>query len=530
MGWVTAAAKRVYDGRRGQASVVGLALVVAMVILGTVAIVTFGNAAIDGAEDQSRLTRAEHSMTLFDSKAAQVGLGDTQVHTVNFGDDAGNYVVDESAGTISIIQLDYDDNTTNDDGDNDVITTYDGNPGTEDDVYILPPQPLGAVVHETEGAQVAYQGGGVWRKGDDGGVSMISPPEFHYRGLTLTLPIIQTKGSGSVAGTARATIEKSNSEVPVYPHPTKKYDHTGDSFQNPIERGEVLIEIQSEYYKGWGKYFEDRTEGKVNYFPATDTVTVRLISLGNLGDFQMPGDGGHLVVPGASDGHNSKELSIKVRPDDADSANFANLQWSFYAQSGSQQLEIHLKKSGSGTKCTSGSTDIKADLTIYFSDDGGTTYHGWHESEAYEAQCADLNDDGDDEIYFEIDFIDDEDGDTEYDDLETNDPEMTYQSLSSSDLQHFSLSGASLDSSPKFDEHSSVGWEPVDPTTTTMTSDRLLNHYFGLLPNDFYLTVDDKNSDTMNEGVSGGTFNTEGSGKFVTYLHVTRNEVKVTID
>ena len=55
---------------------------------------------------------------------------------------------------------------------------------------------LGSVVSESGDSEIAYQSGGVWRRsGDDS--RMVSPPEFHYRGRTLTLPVIAVNGDGA---------------------------------------------------------------------------------------------------------------------------------------------------------------------------------------------------------------------------------------------------------------------------------------------------------------------------------------------
>ncbi|MFC7194689.1 hypothetical protein ACFQL4_08535 [Halosimplex aquaticum] len=40
---------------------------------------------------------------------------------------------------------------------------------------------LGAVRYENGDHDIAYQGGGVW-KGTEAGTTMLSPPEFHFRG------------------------------------------------------------------------------------------------------------------------------------------------------------------------------------------------------------------------------------------------------------------------------------------------------------------------------------------------------------
>jgi hypothetical protein len=522
---------------RAQSAPLGVALLLGITILGTTAVVGLGGVALTDAQESSNLARAEQSMTLFDSQAAQVALGNSDIQTVDFGTGEGTYSVNPNAGEISIVQLDCDD-----DGDNGA--DYDPVTGSlgEDD-YELDSAALGSVTYETDSGTLAYQGGGVWQKGESEGVGMVSPPEFHYREATLTLPIVLTRGSGGASGSASATVTSPTTPVTVFAKPGQAYPSSSPDCQNsgsteyltnPVTDGSMVVRIESEYSKGWGEYFETRTSGQVTYYDndgdgeKDDVVLIELISLGQIGDFGMPGDGGSVTVSGASGSHSTEEYTIRLRPDDTDSANFNNLQWTMYAEEGNNQLEIHLKKSGSGG-CPS--TGITADATIYYSDDGGTNYQGWHMDDAFDAECADLNGDGNDEIYMDLGFVDDEDSDNDFTEIEGDDPALTYTSLSNSELQYFNPNGNFVDtaSSPEFSGHGD--WESETYSAgDTETTDRLVNHYFAELPEEFDLTVDDKNSDTINEASSSGTLVIGGGGRYVTYLHITKNEVEVEIE
>lgn len=513
------------NGERGQSATIGFALVLGMTILGTTAVVVFGGSALSNTQDQSDLARAEQAMTLFDSQAAQVALGDSSVQTVDFGQSDGTYEVRPNTGKISIIQLDCDDDGTDDDNDNIVNTSQ----TDEDDAYILSPTDLGSVVYETGNDELAYQGGGVWRKSKNGGSLMVSPPEFHYRGATLTLPVVLTRGTGGASGQATAALTPTTRATEVFPHSTDSFPTRcgNEPFANPITDGEVIVRIQSDYYEAWGRYFDSRTEGDVRYNHTTDEVTVELIGLAQVGEFAMPGDGGSVTVSGTAGGHSTEAFNITLRPDDSDSATFNNLQWSMYVEDGDQQFEMHLKKSGSGG-CPS--TGITADLTIYYSDDGGDSYQGWHKSDAFSAKCDDLNGDGNDEIYLVADFVDDEDDDGSYLNPEAGDPELTYQSLGQDDLERFNPNG-DFNSTTTFSGHGDWENETYDAAASdTETSDRLVNHYFAELPDEFELTVDDKGSNTVNEGASSGYLKTGGGAKYVNYLHVTENELEVDVN
>jgi type II secretory pathway pseudopilin PulG len=524
---------------------VGVVLVVALVIVGSTVVVVFGDRALRDTERQSDVERAQQAMTLFDSQTAQVALSESDRQTVRFGRTSGTYRVEPDAGEISIVNVDRDDDEDN------ITWTADGYPtdavdGDGDgDIEYIHNETLGAVVYESGDRTVAYQGGGVWQKGPGDGTRMISPPEFHYRAQTLTLPIVQVTGGGAASGSTRATVSKGAFRArPVYPNASDNFDLAGkEPFRNPVENGSVVVRIESEYAEAWGSYFEERTDGDVVY-PADGVVTVELVSLAEVGEFDMPLEGGALGVSGAPDRHSIERpsagetaFSIRLRPDDADSADFANLQWSLYADEGNHEFEMHLKKAGSGDGCASGTvgeTGVEAHLTIYYSWNDGEDYHGWKTTDPIEAECDDLNGDGDDEIYLDAVFVDDKDDDGVYDDNEADegDHQLEFQKLSSSDLESFNPNG-DLDGSYPLDGHTAEG-EPVTPTTgspgTIRAADQLVNHYFAELPEEFDLTVDDKGSDTVSEDISEVAFYSSGSGRGVTYLHVTSSQVEVEVD
>jgi hypothetical protein len=232
---------------RGQSSVLGVVLILGLVIASMTVIATVGGVALLDTSDELSVSRAQKVMTQFDSQSALVALGETnarQTELVANGD--GQYALDEDAGWMKIEVTNTTANTT----------------------QTIANRSLGAVVYETGGVQLAYQGGGVWQKGD-GEATMVSPPEFHYRGRTLTLPIINVTGDSAVGGDV--TIRQAGI--------TKEYPDRveNESFVNPVPTSrEVVVTVRSEYYRGWGAYFERRTEGDVSYDDANRTASITL--------------------------------------------------------------------------------------------------------------------------------------------------------------------------------------------------------------------------------------------------------------
>jgi hypothetical protein len=235
-------------GERGQSSVIGVVLILGIVIASLAVIATVGGLALLDTEDELSVARAEKVMTQFDSQSALVALGETDARQTRLASgNSGGYTLDEDAGWMRVSVRNTTDNTTQ------VVQNVSS---------------LGSLTYETDGVRLAYQAGGVWQKGD-GDAVMISPPEFHYRGQTLTLPVINVTGDGQVS---RQVSVRQGEVSQGYP------DRAGNSeFVNPVpENREVTVTVKSEYYRGWGSYFERRTEGNVSYDKDSQTASITL--------------------------------------------------------------------------------------------------------------------------------------------------------------------------------------------------------------------------------------------------------------
>ena len=224
---------------RAVTSPIGISLILVLTLTAAVGIVVFGAAAFEDTQRETRISGAEQALTQFDSRTSQVALGVSDSKRVELG--RGNYRVDESAGSVNITHVDWD----NDGSNKTILETTD----------------LGAVTYEADGTTIAYQGGGVWRKDADGDALMVSPPEFHYRDRTLTYPIVTVAGGSARSGEARARVSN-GSTTPVYPS-DQTYDGT-TPFENPTASGSILVEIESTYCEGWESFFESRSEGVVH--------------------------------------------------------------------------------------------------------------------------------------------------------------------------------------------------------------------------------------------------------------------------
>jgi hypothetical protein len=112
---------------------------------------------------------------------------------------------------------------------------------------------------------------------------MISPPEFHYNGETLTLPIMRIEGNEIFSGKTDVAVTVSSNNMPVvlYPDPnsTKKV--------NPLSSDKVLIYIKSEFYTAWADYANSLTYASATTDDANQTAIVELEVLPEMGKDQL---------------------------------------------------------------------------------------------------------------------------------------------------------------------------------------------------------------------------------------------------
>jgi len=275
-------------GGRAQSQTVGFVLIIGLVIVGSLLVAGLGAIAVGDTEEQLTEDRAEKTLTQFDSKAALVALGESASHDASFGQgvtDTNQLTMDPEAGWLN-------------------VTITDRTTGNTAEVMRI--DELGAIIYEGEEVQLAYQGGGVWRRDPQGG-QMISPPEFHYRGETLTLPAVNVSGDPVLNEDVTITRDRT---VQRFPDPSSGFD-------NPIRESVVNVTVGSEFYRAWGEYFEERTEGQVTLDEENETASLTLASpIGNVtaesvvagqaagGTLRFQGNPGH---PCHSGGGSTKE-------------------------------------------------------------------------------------------------------------------------------------------------------------------------------------------------------------------------------
>lgn len=199
---------------------------------------------------ESRIKIAETQMSLVDYSTSLCALGDSPYQTVKFNLNGASVWVEEGGNRVEIYPVF-----------NGVVYSkpiYNGS--------------IGRIVAKYGDVLIGYEGGGVWEKRGNG-VSMITPPEFHFKVDTLTLPLIKIVGNGSAGGygTVPVTIEKVGTKI-IYPNIS-----IDPNFTNPLTCDYLILKIQSDFYLGWERYFQERSDAEVlQVFPENNTLYVQM--------------------------------------------------------------------------------------------------------------------------------------------------------------------------------------------------------------------------------------------------------------
>lgn len=497
------------ENARAQSTTVGFALVIALTVIGAGLIVGFGAQALDDTQESAALDRGEHAMTRLDAGIAVVGLGETSSRSVNLGPSgAGQYAAEPDAGRIVVEHVNYTSDKTE--------TIYDAS--------------LGEIYYENGGTTIAYQAGGVWRHQDNGTV-MLSPPEFHYRDGTLTLPVLRVVSGGGAGGPTSAFVERVRSAHKIYPNRTTleangvgaPYNDTFAQYENPIRNGTVVVTVHSQYYKGWAEYFRERTEGNVTLDHENESVSLELATIGDVGQFEMTDalDEDGVGVNGMVERHGVSAFNVTFEK--GEGGTFSNKYFTFHTSSGKHRLEMVVYVP-SGTSCNSG-VDSTDDLEVYvfYRDTNSGEQHEWLNTDVT-ADSGDIRLECDDK---DASLIANYSGSTP----------LTYGNTSvQTSGTFYDWSTGESTGSVTF-SHAGYDDEPFTVTDgTTNTTNVLTRHYFAVLAPDFNLYAETGTGGggdpQLDQDASGGTFAYESGseGTFITYLHITENEVRIEFE
>ena len=500
---------RLVRDRSGQSTVVGVALMLAVATIGVTAVVALGGTALSDTQSAADLQRTEHAMTLLDSRGAMAALGESDSQQVRLsGTGRGTYEVSDDSGWIRVEHV----NFTDDDDDHEVFN-----------------ESLGSVRYTAGETVIAYEGGGVWRTQGNRTV-MVSPPEFHYRDQTLTMPLVRVVGSGSASGRITADLSPVGdvSEVTrIYPNETENYPILNTPYDNPVKNGTVVVTVKSDHYQGWATYFEERTEGNLTVDHDSQTASIELKTLGGApGAFDMPLVGDSLEVPSVAQQHNLTEFELTLQPDTSNANAFQQLHWSlYYDGSNGRQFEVHFAGNGRCDNTDSYNDDVV--VSVYYRNNTTAPTEEWQSDEI----------DPNTNSHVSVDCT----GDAP---ILTADLfsalEMTYEDIDikgTDNKWHYGdvIKANDVPDELTVDQHAADSTHgPYDAGTDSDNLSFVMNHYFSLMGPDFELTVDAGPGNSQNrvdEDASTGVlmYDTIDGEEFIQYLHVTENEVRIRL-
>jgi len=265
------------DSGRAQSNTLAIALIVSIVFMGGLFTVYAQTETLNSFQAVAEADTAESSMVYLASQMSNVAFSASD-STEDLRFTATSY------GTV-----------TADDGGNIEIEIEPTSGGTE----TIMDESLGTIRYTGgENAELAVQGGGVWRttQSGDANAVLISGPPITYSDGTLNAPIqridadeshiispnieIWTQSYENPAGPRRTGLPATNPslvtpyENPAGPRRTVHYPNESAGDTNPVTDATVRITITSEYSDAWGDYFESNGATSVDRSVGANTVEV----------------------------------------------------------------------------------------------------------------------------------------------------------------------------------------------------------------------------------------------------------------
>lgn len=218
---------------RAQSEVIGLVILFGLSVTAIGIVLAFGQPAISDASESAQFDRMQNEFALLDSRISTSALGASESQSVSLNVGSGTLMSNPDASWMSV--------------------EYDNATGFNSELANIT---MGNVKYVQGDRTIAYEGGGVWKseKGSDF-TELVSTPEFHYKGSTLTLPAYNVTGAGGFSGEGNSLFVGSAGNPEL--------EFPDGSLDNPLQEGNVTITVKSEYYRGWEKYFRGRTTGAI---------------------------------------------------------------------------------------------------------------------------------------------------------------------------------------------------------------------------------------------------------------------------
>ena len=272
---------------RGQSEVFGYLLIITIGFVGVSLVLVFGGQALSLFESQTQEQKTINAFSKFDDEASTVALSEDNTRSADVElslNTRSNSLIAKDTGNLRVAAVDCSAGSMSEDCitryrkyiGSDVGGKFNG-AGITEKVYAN--FAMGTLMYEGDSSEVAYQGGGVWRKpaGSDESF-VVSSPEFHYTEQgdnTATLSPVVINTDGRQLGNSNVHISSEDNSLGSCGTLTDPCFERPDSPR--LDGKTVFVTIQSEYYRAWGKYFEEQVgENKVEYKDDKNRVIVKM--------------------------------------------------------------------------------------------------------------------------------------------------------------------------------------------------------------------------------------------------------------
>jgi len=491
--------------KNGVSSVIGISIILMISLLSIGLMLLYTMPLISNTQDMAKAQKVEQAFTVFDSRTSKSSLGESPLQTTSLslmGENLDIYGKNNhyNESRIMIILLSnsswYDSFYLNRGAWNS------WKPYQNEYDFAGFNASMGKVRYYSGNQVIAYEGGGIWSRYPDGGTIMISPPEFHYNGETLTLPIMKVIGNDSTGGSANVNINVKSSNKPVVLYPNTDPITGNQNFTNPLTCDKILIYINSEFYDGWAEYAETLTTTHAILDHKNKTAIIEMDTKPPMGTFPLATSFkiGKLNQSNPEPIYNFSFYFEDVSPE---ASNFKSVLTDVYATSGTKTLHYEIKK-----------TTIES---ITYSDTAvGTTTETWRSTGSPNSTFK---------VYIDNSYVDtknkgkDKKANTTFDLVSDTYP-LKYEDKKGTEFS----------------------WDQVSPTTMTpnltisdgeiQSLNNITQHYMKLLAQDGTIkcTWSQKNNDKIIVKDSTYTLIYDGGGAILTYLHITSNELEVILE
>jgi len=476
--------KNFLRSEKAVSALMGMMIILALTITSISVIFLYGVPTIYDMEDMANAQKVEQAFTVFDSRTSKVALGESPSQTTSFSMMDGSIEVNGDSDSyneseIVIICVDMSASWYNDTFKSNKNNWKAWEPHVNESGMSVISSSMGSITYTNDNRIIGYEGGGVWSKYPTGKAVMISPPEFHYNGETLTLPIMKINGTEMSSGNADVSITVSSDNTPfvMYPDPSADYRRV-----NPLTVDKVIIYIKSEFYSAWADYANTLTYTRATTDDENKTAVIELQVIPAMGKDTLKSN----FKIGAVNQDNTAPMWDFSFDLGARSSNELNsLDYDIIATSGTKTLTYHIQKKN-------GADQLILDL-IYEDTSLSMDAEKWTSVGAFNVTG------------------DKEDAESAVDLLSTT-LNMTYE------------------------EDTDFSWENINYTKANndeLPLNNLTQHYMKALTLDgsvIFNIVTNGNSDPVDYDESTITLNYDGMPGSITYLHVSRNDLVATLD